>query len=157
MSEERDGLDAATRQRLAHLLDAIVPPAPDRGLPGAGELGVADYVAQVVSDSPELGPALLAGLDAADAAARERGADDFASLPPSDRSDVLQSLDTTAPGVVPVLLFHGYTAYYQNGRVMEAFGLEPRPPHPKGYTLESGDCSDLLERVQARGTLYREP
>jgi hypothetical protein len=157
MSEEREGLDDATRQRLAHLLDAIVPPAPDRGLPGAGEVGAADYVAKVVSESPELRPALLAGLDAADAGARERGADDFASLTPSDKTEVLQSLDTTAPGVVPVLVFHGYTAYYQNGRVMEPLGLEPRPPHPKGYTLESGDYSSLLEHVQARGKLYREP
>lgn len=155
MSDADEVLGAESKRRLAHVLDTIVPPAPERGLPGAGELGVADYIEQIVTKSPELGPALQGGLDAADAAARERGSEDFGALSLAERAEVLSGLDATAPGFVPVLLFHGYTAYYQDGRVMEKLGLEPRPPHPKGYLLETGDLS-LLERVKARGPLYRE-
>ena len=39
--------------------------------------------------------------------------------------------------------------------VLVGLGLEPRPPHPKGYELEPGNL-DALERVRARGKLYRE-
>lgn len=155
MSDTRNDLGPDDLRRLAHLLDAIIPPDPERALPGAGEIGVADYLARIVSETAGLAPMLIAGLDAADAAAKERGAESFAALEAQPRAEVLQGLDATAPGVVPSLLFHGYTAYYQDGRVMEALGLEPRPPHPKGYEMEPGDLS-LLERVRERGKLYRE-
>ena len=45
--------------------------------------------------------------------------------------------------------------YYRDDRVMEAIGMEARPPHPSGYELEAGDWS-LLEPVRARGEIYRK-
>jgi hypothetical protein len=46
-------------------------------------------------------------------------------------------------------------AYYQAPRVVEALGLEARPPHPKGYEVELGDLT-LLDEVRRRGKLYRD-
>jgi hypothetical protein len=46
-------------------------------------------------------------------------------------------------------------AYYQHPKALEGLGLEPRPPHPKGYDLEPGNL-DALERVRARGKLWRD-
>jgi hypothetical protein len=40
-------------------------------------------------------------------------------------------------------------------RVLEALGVEPRPPHPAGYATVEGDPS-LLEPVRQRGRTYRE-
>jgi hypothetical protein len=46
--------------------------------------------------------------------------------------------------------------YYRDDRVMRAIGMEPRPPFPKGFSLQAGDFS-LLDPVRARGKTYREP
>jgi hypothetical protein len=49
-----------------------------------------------------------------------------------------------------------YSAYYQHPRVLSGLGLEPRPPHPKGYALEQPDLDALLAPVRARAKLYRD-
>jgi hypothetical protein len=55
----------------------------------------------------------------------------------------------------PILVLHAYTGYYQQARVVEALGLEARPPHPEGYRMEPNDFA-LLERVRRRRRLYRQ-
>ena len=45
--------------------------------------------------------------------------------------------------------------YYRDDRVMQAIGMEARPPHPAGYELEAGDWS-LLEPVKTRGEIFRK-
>src|ERR1700704_1359413 len=44
--------------------------------------------------------------------------------------------------------------YYRDDRVMHSLGQEPRPPFPKGHTVEQGDWS-LLDPVRARSRMYR--
>ena len=39
--------------------------------------------------------------------------------------------------------------------MLEAIGVEPRPPFPKGYQVEQGDFS-LLDPVRARGPIWRD-
>jgi hypothetical protein len=45
--------------------------------------------------------------------------------------------------------------YYRDDRVIRSLGLEPRPPFPKGHTLEQGDWS-LLDPVRARPRMWRD-
>ena len=45
--------------------------------------------------------------------------------------------------------------YYRDDRVMQCLEMEPRPPHPQGYEVESGDWS-LLDPVRERGKIYRD-
>jgi hypothetical protein len=45
--------------------------------------------------------------------------------------------------------------YYRDDRVVRSLGLEPRPPFPKGHTLEQGDWS-LLDVVRTRPKLWRD-
>jgi hypothetical protein len=45
--------------------------------------------------------------------------------------------------------------YYRDDRVVRSLGLEPRPPFPKGNTLEQGDWS-LLDPVRARPKMWRD-
>ncbi len=68
---------------------------------------------------------------------------------------VLNEIATTQPAFLPGLIFHGYVGYYQHPEVLEALGLEARPPHPKGYEMEPTDFS-LLDDVRRRERLYRE-
>jgi hypothetical protein len=39
--------------------------------------------------------------------------------------------------------------------VLRSLGMEPRPPFPKGHTLEQGDWS-LLDAVRNRPRLWRD-
>ena len=140
---------------LSSVLDEIIPPRSDGRLPGAGELGLARYIEHAVQQTPELGPAIAQGLAALDDLAGRRGARGFTALPGQDKLEVLNEIARTKPGFLPGLIFHTYAGYYQNGRVVEALGLEPRPPHPEGYEMEPSDLT-LLDGVRQRRKLYRE-
>jgi hypothetical protein len=136
MSEDTSGRGFShdEERALASVLDEIIPPSGDGRLPGAGELGLAGYIEQTLQKTPEFRPAIAQGLSTLDDLARSRGSERFA---------------------VPGLIFHAYAGYYQNGRVVEALGLEPRPPHPKGYEIEPSDLT-LLDGVRQRPALYRK-
>jgi hypothetical protein len=131
---------------LAAVLDTLVPPDPLRGMPGAGSLGLE---AQVLEATRSIAAVVSAGF-------AELGAAGFAALAPAARRDALEALAASQPAFVPNLVFHTYQAYYQHPRVLEALGLEPRPPHPLGYDAPENDLS-LLEAVRARGPLWRSP
>ena len=105
---------------------------------------------------PGFDAVIVAGLAALDALARERGAAGFAALPREERTAVLKAYAEREPGFVPGLVFQTYTAYYLEPRVVEALGLEARPPHPKGYEMEPNDLS-LLDPVRARPGPRRRP
>jgi len=146
-------LTDAQRAALTAVLDAIIPQSADGRMPGAGELGLARGIEQ------QLG-AMVAftarSLDALDALARERGASGFAALAAADRGDALNAHAAGDPGFLPGLIFQTYSAYYQHPRAQEGIGLEPRPPHPKGYALEQPDLDSLLAPVRARAKVYRD-
>lgn len=137
---------------LAAVLDALIPPSPDGRLPGAGALGLAPALRECTAAVSAL---VDQGLAAADAAAAERGAARFADLGDEARVEALRAVESSEPGFLPGLLFHLYALYYRHPRVLTGLGVEPRPPHPQGYALEPGDLGPL-ERVRARGRLYRE-
>ncbi len=151
MSES--GFSAAQRTALASVLDALIPPSADGRLPGAGEIGLASAIEEKLGAMCAF---TARGLDALDALARERGANGFAALVAAERSDVLNAHAAADPGFLPGLVFQIYSIYYQHPRVQEGLGLEPRPPHPRGYALEQPDLDALLAPVRARAKLYRD-
>ena len=155
MSADTNASNLSTDEEraLAHVLDEIIPRSEDRRLPSAGELGLVGYLRE---RAPELAPVIRQGLTALDEIAASRGSKGFSSLSGADRVEVLNELAARDPGFLPGLIFHTYSGYYQNPRVMEALGLEPRPPHPKGYEMEPNDLT-LLDAVRQRPKLYREP
>jgi hypothetical protein len=152
MSDETNdrGFSADEERVLASVLDEIIPPSNDGKLPGAGQLGLARYIDEVSRPTPEIRAMIVQGLSDLDNLARSRNAPGFAAL---SREDKMQLLNEQA-FVLP-LTFHTYAGYYQQARVVEALGLEARPPHPKGYHMEPNDLS-LLDGVRRRPKLYRQ-
>lgn len=137
---------------LDQILDALIPPRDELGLPGAGGLGVGEIVRDRLGESAD---AFRPHLDWLAAQASARGASDFGALDLVDRAALLRDLDAELPGFVSALIFHTYGGYYQHPKVVEALGVPPRPPHPEGYPLEEGDLSGL-EKVRGRSGLLRE-
>jgi len=149
------GFSRDEERLLASVLDEIIPSSDDGRFPGAGSLGLAGFVEQNLQKMPEFRPAIVQGLSALEDLASRRGSRGFAALSRPDKLDVLRELAAQQPAFLPGLILQTYAGYYQDSRVIEALGLEPRPPHPKGYELEPGDLT-LLEPVRRRRKMYRE-
>ena len=139
---------------LAAVLDEIIPPSSDGRLPGAGALGLARSVAQAAQQTPDIRNVIVTGLSALEALAVGRYAAGFAAVSRPDRLALLNELASTDLAFFLVLTFHACIGYYDNGRVLEALGREPRPPHPKGYELPPNDLT-LLDTVRRRPKMYR--
>jgi hypothetical protein len=156
MSEDTSdaGFSPDERAALSSVLDEIIPRSADGRLPGAGEAGLVATIEEAQRKSPELRSAIDAGLSALGELLAIRGAEDLAAITEPERLEVMNELATRAPTFVPGLVFHTYVAYYQHDGVVLALGLEPRPPHPKGFELEEGDLS-LLDPVRQRDPLFR--
>jgi len=144
-------LDAAELGAFTALLDTLIPPIPERGLPGAGE---ADLARTIDASVPDLRTALRPGLARLDEMARARGAEAFADLPRAERTDALSALVDDDPGFLPGIVYHTYAHYYRSPAVLEALGLEARPPFPLGYRMEPFD-PDTLSTVRGRAPFYR--
>jgi hypothetical protein len=154
-ADQEPGLTPAEESALAAALDALVPRSGDGRMPGAGELGLARRVAEVARGAPDLAAAVRRGLAALATLARARGAAGVEALPVPEREALLRELAEREPGFLPGLLFHTFAGYYQHPQVLEALGLEPRPPFPKGYAMAASDLDALLAPVRARPPLYR--
>jgi hypothetical protein len=141
---------------LARLLDEIIPPCSERRLPGAGALGLTTRIARTVEQTPMLRPVMEYGLGALADLARKRHPSGFAALSGQETREVWEEFVATDQFFQPAFMFLVDSSYYQDARVVEALGLEARPPHPKGYTMEPDD-STLLDPVRRRAKMYREP
>lgn len=150
MSDEMNGFSEDEKRVLISVLDEIIPPSTDGRLPGAGRLGLAGHIDDALQKTPALRSMIAEGLSDLDRVARSRNAPGFNSL---SREDKLQLLNEQ--GFVLPLTFHTYTGYYQHPQVVEALGLEARPPHPLGYDVKPNDLT-LLDAVRRRAKMYRE-
>ena len=145
---------AEQEELLARLLDEIIPPSEERGLPGAGALGLTPRMARTVEQNPMLRPVLDYGLGTLADLATKRDPAGFAALSREETKAVWEEFAATDQFFQPAFLFLVYSSYYEHPRVVEALGLEARPPHPKGYTMEPDDPT-LLDPVRRRAKMYR--
>ena len=145
---------SAQERTLASVLNEIIPPSSDGKMPGAGDVGLAAQIQETVRQRPDLGPVLSRGLDQLEALAHSRGAADYAALARDARIDLLKKVAAVEDGFLTGILFPTYVAYYQNARVLEGLGREPRPPFPQGYEVPPFDLT-LVEPVRRRARMYR--
>lgn len=145
------------RNLLDGLLDTIIP-ANDR-LPAAGALGVGDFLARRVVDTPELGGLIAQGLAQAAALVEGRGSGEFHTLSVDDREAVARELEASAPAFFKTLVLHTYMGYYTHPAIPPRYGLPDHPPQTQGNDLPSDHpdmLAEMLEGVRSRGKVYRE-
>ncbi len=137
----------------SEVLDQLIPARG--GFPGAGELGVAGHLSSTGGSKPALGQLFQDGLAAAESASREAHSAAFADLADEQKIQVLRTVEAESPESFAMLVRHTYAGYYSNPRIIEAMGLEARPPQPLGFELDPFDPS-TVEKVRERGKVWRD-
>jgi len=135
------------------ILDRIVPPEGEK--PGAGQLGVAEYLDRVVGVSARLKKLFTRGLAQIEIISHGSHSSEFADLSAEQRDAVLSEVESAEPEFFEALVRQTYNGYYADSSVLELLGLEARPPQPRGYDVPPGGMS-LLENVKKRGKVYRD-
>lgn len=140
-------LTPSQQQSLRRVVAMMIPASAEHGMPGADDEAIfADILASLDRDAP----AVRSALDRLDALA-ERA---FHDLSDDAQGAALDIFRKQHPGPASALVAVTVRCYYRDDRVMRSIGMEPRPPYPKGFTVEQGDWS-LLDPVRARGPIWR--
>lgn len=89
------------------------------------------------------------------AALAQRAGARFAHVEPS-RRDAIAAAFRAAGGPGPAALERAVLrCYYRDDRVVRSLGDEPRPPFPKGRSVDQGDWS-LLDPMRGRAPMWRD-
>ena len=140
-------LTAAEAADLRAFAGTMIPASERYDAPGADDEAIfADIVQSLERDRDDVLAALrrLAAL----------AGGPFANLAADRRLDVANSFRAEGGPLLLALTRVVLLCYYRDDRVMRALGQEPRPPFPKGHTVEQGDWS-LLDPVKARAPFWR--
>jgi hypothetical protein len=147
-NDQATTLSPAQSRDLRCIAGMMVPASEAHNVPGADDRTIfADITASLGRDLAAVREAL--GM----LAALSGGA--FADLDETRRAAVAASFQAQGGALLAVLNRIVLQCYYRDDRVVRSLGLEPRPPFPKGHTLEQGDWS-LLDPVRARPKMWRD-
>jgi hypothetical protein len=135
-------LTRTQRDDLRTVAAMIIPASDEYKVPGADDPVIqADMLATLGRDAAPVREAL-------DHLARLAGGP-LADLDAERRDAVAQEFRSSGGAAAATLVRVVLQCYYRDDRVLQALGIEPRAPFPKGHVLEEGDWS-LLDPVRAR-------
>ena len=123
-------------------------------MPGAGQAATANHLDETAASSPQLARLFSTGLQDIEIAAAQNGSS-FEELTGDQQDEILRSVESANPNFFDALARHAYNGYYTNPTVIEALGLDPTPPQPRGNQVERGDLT-TLQVVIERGQAYRD-
>jgi len=141
-------LSPAQRQDLRVLAGLMIPASKEFAVPGADDAAIFDDILRSLGRDRDSVHTALTQL-----AARAGGS--FTALDKPRQEAVAAAFLATSTPDVTILGRVILQCYYRDDRVVRSLGLEPRPPFPRGHTLEQGDWS-LLDPVRARPQLWRD-
>lgn len=135
-------------QTLLRLISGIMIPADvELGVPGADDQAVQHNLLAIAARRAEAIHEALARFTAF-------AGPDLASADTRTQLESLENFRARHPREATPLISAVLQAYYQDDRVMQSLGMEPRPPFPKGYEVPEGDWS-LIEPVRKRTPFWR--
>lgn len=138
---------------LRDVLNRIVPAEDD--FPGAGDLGIASRVHEVVSESATLAKLFVSGLAQIEVVAAGDMGKDFRDLSPEEKDRVLRRVEQEQSDFFNALVQHTYNGYYTHPAIFPLIGYEGHPPQPLGYAMKPFDPA-LLENVRKRAPFFRQ-
>jgi hypothetical protein len=139
---------SAETRDLRCIAGMMIPASHEFDVPGADDPTIfADIVKSIGRDLDDVKKAL--------GALRELAGGAFADMDASRREAAVESFRARGGPEVAALSRVILQCYYRDDRVVLSLGLEPRPPFPKGHTVEQGDWS-LLDPVRSRPKMWRD-
>jgi hypothetical protein len=141
-------LTPAEVRDLRRIAGLMIPASEEHGVPGADDPVIFnDILSSLGRDLGDVRAALKELAALADGA--------FADVNAARAEGVAEAFGAVPSAAAVVLGRVILQCYYRDDRVLVSLGLEPRPPFPKGHTLEQGDWS-LLDAVRGRPQLWRD-
>ncbi len=146
-------LTQSHRNVLDRILDEIIPCDARRGIPGAGALGVTDFILSATRYDANPAQVVETVIHHVLAFTAE-----FEALDPPARVAVLQAVEAVEPDAFSTLVRLTYMGYYSRPDIRPLFGVGAHPVHPDGYDVEA-EPMELLEELTApvreRGPSFR--
>jgi hypothetical protein len=143
-----DTLSPSESRDLRCIAAMMIPASSEYSVPGADDpIIFADIVSSMGRDLSDVREALRELTALGDGA--------FADLDAKRRDQVAAAFRARGGTALATLSRVILQCYYRDDRVIRSLGFEPRPPFPKGHTLEQGDWS-LLDKVRARPKMWRD-
>ena len=132
------------------LLNLIIPPSHDGKMPGAADVGFLGYV----HNENKLFW-IKEGLQSIAKESHNKYGREFLALSDFEQAELIESLRRQLFQYFSRLTTEVINCYYQHDDVLEALGIEARPPFPQGYHIGKWNMT-LLEPVYERGKIYRD-
>ena len=140
-------LSQSESRELSAFAGTMIPASARYGVPGADDPTIfADIARSLGRDHGDV----LAALERLAALA----SGPFADATADRRMEIAAAFRAEGGPALAAITRLILLCYYRDDRVMRSLGQEPRPPFPKGHTVEQGDWS-LLDPVKARKPFYR--
>src|SRR4051794_17414863 len=147
-SASETSLSPAQIQDLRLIAGIMIPTSVEFAVPGADDSAIFDDILSSLGrDLGDVRRALTRLTELSGGA--------FAALDDMRRTQVAGIFLSSSGSDITTLGRVILQCYYRDDRVIRSLGLEPRPPFPKGHTLEQGDWS-LLDAVRGRPQLWRD-
>jgi hypothetical protein len=143
-------LNEEQERTLNVLLNLIIPPSEDGKMPSAADVGFFAYM-----HNENLYSWIREGLLSIGEETHNMYGKEFSVLSGSEQTQLIDRLRRKLFRFFSNLATQVMLCYYQHDHVLEAIGLEARPPFPHGYLVADGDLT-LLEAVYERGKIYRD-
>ena len=141
----------AQRELLTAVLNRIIP-AEDK-FPGAGDLGLADFVESVVAQNNKLRRLFTEGLAQIEIAAAGREGKEFLELADAARDKILREVEAQRPQFFEALVRQCYNGYYTNPQIFELINYRRLGP---GEYIPKPLEESLLELQRQRAPFWRQ-
>ncbi len=143
-----ENLDKEQNRTLTSLLNLIIPASEDGKMPGVFDIGFIDYI----NNENQLS-LIQEGLIRIIDETNNQYCQEFSALSVAEQLTIVNVLKRKLFRFFTDLTTQVVQYYYQHDDILNAIGLDARPPFPKGYDVEEGDIL-LLEPVFLRGKIY---
>ena len=147
-SDPDTDLSPVQSRDLRRIAGLMIPASDEFGVPGADDAAIFDDILRSLGRDRDDVRTALARL-------AELAGGSLADLDPARQEAVAETFLALDAPTVATLGRVILQCYYRDDRVVRSLGLEPRPPFPKGHTLEQGDWS-LLDPVRIRPKMWRD-
>ena len=142
----------AQQSLLTVALNCIIP--EEGNMPGAGDLGVIEFIENLVAPDPKLRRLVNEGLSQIVVAAAVQSDEEFVELDKDGQNQALKEVQAQQPAFFDFLLRQCYNGYYTNASVIELLGPDARNPQPTGFQISPFN-SEIVNNVRKLGTRYR--